>query len=1055
MSIAKQVVGRPVLLAVIFALIAIVGIYLVFDVAIDMFPETNMPLLVVSATYSGAGPETVEKTVTKLLESSLVNLSGLKEMTSTSSENSSLVMLEFEYGTDLDNKINEVRDKLDRIKRSLPDDVDTPIIMQFDPSSMPIMSIAIRGNRTQNELRSIAEDTIQDRLEQIDGVASTSVRGGQSEIVKVALSQNRLEAYGLTITSIASKLAQQNVELGAGSIEDGDKNYSIRTTGEYTSIQDIAGTVVAQKNGSDIRLQDIGTVSMGFEDETSTVYINGESGVYISVTKQSGTNSVSVADKVYTRIDEIRADLPADITLEIISDNTDQIRGMINELINSAVLGIILAVIILFIFLRNIKSTIIIGISIPFSILVTLLVMSLAGITLNMMTLTGLILGVGMIVDSSIVILENIYKFRERGAKPTIAAILGSQEVMSSIISSTLTTICVFVPILLFKNRLGMIGELFQGMIFTVAIALAASLMVAIFLVPVLASTYLPINTRKQKPLKNGVLKKIDDAVDAALKAITRGYRRLLTAAINHRVVTVVLVIAAFIGSVGALSKMNITFIPPMNDDSVTLNLELPLGTTYEETKAVMLQLQEFAIDEIVGAKSITVNVGSTGRAMNTGQNTHKGDMTVNLDINNKNADTSEQVREKLRTHFKDFPNANLSFGQSRSQAIAGGSDIDIVLRVDDIHTGLAAANEIAAVIEEFVPELTEVSIDTTEGLPQVEVVIDRNRAYNMGLNISNIASEISASMNGVTATTFRHSGDEYSVVLMLQESDRKKLPDLERIFVASTAGNLVPVSNFARLEKGLGPVSINRENQTRVIHVTGSMAEGNRADAVESKIKAALTDNFVAPTGVTVGFEGQWNDIMETLVTFILIATLAILLVFGVMAGQYESFKDPIINLCTIPLMLIGVVLIYLLTGQTISTFTLVGIVMLVGIVVNNGIILVDYTNLLVGRGVSVREACIDAGESRLRPVLMTTLTTILGLVPMAFFPGESSMMIQPIGLTVIGGLTSSTFITLLFIPVMYSFLNERRKGKKKQTLELEDIHTDENRPEISGPDK
>ncbi len=1042
MSIAKKVVDRPVLFLIIFALIGIVGLYVVSNVAIDMFPEVDLPVVLVMTTYEGAGPETVEKTVTKPMESSLVNIGGLKEISSRSSEHSSIVILQFDYGTNIDNKINDVRDKLDRVKAQLPDGTDSPMIMKMDPNSMPIMQIAVRGNRSQNELRTLAEDMIQDRLEQIDGVASTSVRGGQSQLVRVELSQNRLEAYGLTITGIAQVLAAQNIELGAGTIVDGSKNYSIRTTGEFASIHDIAETVVTKLNGADIRLQDVGRIYMGYEDTESTVYINGQEGVYVSVTKQSGTNTVSVADKVYARLDELRADLPSDITLEMTSDSSEQTRDMINELINSAVIGCVLAMAILFIFLRNVKGALIIGISIPFSIIVTLLCMSIMGITLNMMTLTGLILGVGMIVDSSIVILENIFKFRERGAKPTIAAILGTQEVMSSIVSSTLTTVCVFLPIFLFQKELGIVGQLFNGMIFTVVIALLSSLLIAIFLVPVLASKYLKLNTRVQKPIKNPVLKKLDGVIDGAINSLTRGYRWLLSKAVVHRLVTLVLIVAVFLGSVLALTKMNINMIPSMNEDSVTLNVELPLGSRYEDTLAVMLQLQEFAIDEIQGAKNITVNAGSSSSSMSFGSTTNQGSLSVTLDMDNPMADTSEDVKAKLRAHFNDFPIATMSFSQGMTQQMAGGADIDIELRVDDINTGMSVAREMKDIIEQNVPSLSEVVIDTSDGLPQVEIVIDRNRAYNLGLNIATIAKEIYASMNGVTATTFRYSGEEYDVNLMLQEEDRKKLPDLEQIFVASTKGTLIPLSNVASLEKGVGPVTINRENQSRVIHITGNILTNDRSDQVEGQIQTAINDNMVLPSGVTYGFAGQWGEISKMLNTFILIITLAILLVFGVMAGQYESFKDPLINLCTIPLLVIGVVIIYMITGQILSTFTLIGVVMLVGIVVNNGIILVDYTNLLVGRGMPVKEACIEAGQSRLRPVLMTTLTTILGMVPMAFFPGKSSMMIQPIGLTVIGGLTSSTFITLLFIPVMYSLINEHRGKKKrleKKQLQLE----------------
>jgi HAE1 family hydrophobic/amphiphilic exporter-1 len=636
-----------------------------------------------------------------------------------------------------------------------------------------------------------------------------------------------------------------------------------------------------------------------------------------------------------------------------------------------------------------------------------------------------------MIVDCSIVILENIFKYRERGEKPDMAAILGGGEVMSSIISSTLTTLCVFVPIFLFKSRLGMLGELFQSLIFTVGISLASSLLVAIFLVPILASTYLPLKTRSQKPLKNNALKKIDAAIEGAITALTAGYTRLLSTAVRHRRLTLLLVGILFAGSVLVIPRLGMVMIPPMNEDSVGLTVELPQGATYEDTRAVMLQLQEIAIAEITGIQNIIVNAGSSGSFFG-GEGTNKGELSVTLNMNDPAADKSEQVREKLLAHFGDFPNAKLTFSQGRGRALSGGSDIDMVLRIDDIAEGLAAAREITDIIKANVPELTEVSIDMSEGLPQVEVVIDRRRAYNLGLSVSGIAREIAAAMNGTTATTFRYSGEEYSVVLELRDEDRKKLPDLERIFVASNTGNLIPLSNFAKLEKGLGPVSVKRENQSRVIHITGNVLTGSKINDVEQKIREAISAHYILPDGITLTYEGQWQDITETGQTFMLILTLAILLVFGVMAGQYESFKDPFINLCTIPLMVIGVAGIYLITGQNLSMFSLVGVVMLAGIVVNNGIVLVDYTNILVRRGVPVGDAVIEAGASRLRPVLMTTLTTILGLIPMSFFPGESATMIQPIGLTVTGGLVSSTFITLFFIPVMYSLVNKARRSRK-----------------------
>ncbi len=1031
--IAKRVVNRPVLISVLFAIVMIVGLFLLPNIAIDLFPDIDFPMIIVSTTYDGAGPQSVEKSVTRVLESALVSVNGLKEISSTSSEESSAIMLEFEYGTDLDARTNDIRDKIDSVRDNLPDGADSPQIRRMDASSMPIIKVAVRGDRAPEELREIAENEIQDKLEQVDGVAQANVYGGRDRIVRVDLSQNRLEAYKLTITELAATLASENLELGGGSIAEGLKNYSIRTTGEYPDVESIADTIVSTKNGANIRLSDIGKVSMGYTDETSSVLINGEPGVYVSVVKQSGTNSVNVADDVYAKIEEASKVLPTGITLEIVDDNTDQIRATITEIVSSLLQGAVLTMVVLFLFLRAWNMTLIVGISIPFSMVITLLAMNLAGITLNMMTLTGLLLGVGMIVDASIVVSENIYNYRERGAKPNVAAILGSQEMIAAITSSTLTTVVVFVPIYLYKNQLEMIGALFQEFTFTIVIALLASLIVAIFLVPVLASRYLVIQTRTQKPLKNKLLAGIDAVINNAFEALYAAYDRALAFVMKHRLATTVVVVAAFAGSVMAMGKMNVVFTPPMHEDSVTLNVMLPLGTRYEDTKAVMEQLQTVAQENLVGVKNLIVNIGSTTGFGSSATATYKGQMTIKVDSDNPDADLSEEIKTKLRAHFQDFPNAVLAFSTGRGEQIAGGQAIDMVLRIEDLDEGLAVANDIRDLIAAKVPSAIDPTIDMEEGLPEVEVVIDRDRAYSFGIPVASIANEVSAAIDGKTATVYREDGNEYYVNLMLQEEDRLKIPDLERIFLKSSSGSLVALSNMATVTKGTGPVSINREDQARVIHITADITQGSRADKVEAEIKRAIAENYVVPEGISIAYEGQWGNIIKQIQLYVLIGLLAILLVYAVMAGQYESFSDPFINLFTIPLMMIGVVGIYLITGQSISMFSIIGIVMLVGIVVNNGIVLVDYTNLLVNRGMSVREACAAAGGSRLRPVLMTTLTTIGGLIPMAFFPSEGASMVQPIGLTVIGGLTSSTLITLFFIPVMYSFVNRKHVTKEQ----------------------
>jgi HAE1 family hydrophobic/amphiphilic exporter-1 len=1020
MSVAGAVVKRPVLWLVVFSLVSICGIFLFSDIGFDMLPEVEVPYLVVITTYPGADPETVEKSVTDVLEAGLLNTDGISKMTSVSREQSSMILLEFDYGINIDAKINRVRENIDLVKAALPDTADAPVVMQAKANDDPIMIIGISGmGFSQNELRAFAKGSIRDQLRQIEGVASCDVEGGQDAMVRVSVFQNRLEAYGVTISEIAGALASQNIQLGAGFIEEGLVEYSIKTSGEYDSVAAIANTVVARINGADIRLGDIGDAALDYAEERSAVYINGEPGVYLSILKQSGANTVRLANQAYRRLETIRKTLPRGIDLDIIQDDTTEIRGMIQELVNSAVVGVALAIAVLFLFFRNINSSVIIALSIPISFLITLLAMSLAHITINMVSLAGLILGLGMVVGCSIVVLEGVVKFREKGETPSIAAVLAGEEVMSSIIASTVTTVCVFLPIWLFKNRLEIIGLLVQDLLFTIGISLLSSLFVAIFLVPVLAGKWLPVHSRLQKPIRNRLIALVDRGVASALDALNQAYGRLLAKSLKHRLLTVLLVIAVFAFSILALAKIDIVMFPETEAGSVTVDITMPLGTRYEDTRAVTLELHEFARKEITGAKNITSKIGGSGSILDdSGDNT--ASVTVVLDLDDPGADSSGAVKEKLRRRFSAFPNAAFAFGEDDFAELVG-ADIDIVLRNDDLPLGLADAEAVRALLEDRVPEVQDIAVDTNAGLPQVTVSIDRERAYNMGLSAGAIAGEIAASMNGVTATVFRQGGDEYDVTLRLVKEDRYELPDLGRIFVRSSNGVLFPVSNFANFEKTLEPERINHEGRARTIHITAKLREGASLNRTEAAIKTLLAEQ-----GIDAEFAGESAETGGMLQTFTLVIILAILLVFGVMAAQYESFRDPIINFCTIPLMLIGVAVIHLVTGQAMNAFTMIGFVMLPGIVVNNGILLVDYTNLLVRGGTPIMDACREAGISRFRPVLMTTLTTMLGLAPMAFFPGKSSMMTAPIGLAIFGGLASATIITLFFIPVMYSLINK-----------------------------
>ena len=1025
MSVTKQTLEHPVLTLMVFVLLGIMGIFTLQNVALSLWPDIDYPVLSVSANYTNAGPETVEKSITKVLEGALVSLSNLKTMTSTSSEGRARINLEFNYGTDLDQAVNDVRDKLDRVTRSLPDDV-TPSIFKMDADAMPILRIAVRGNRSNDDLKQLAEDTIVDILEQAEGVAEASVSGGRTKIVRVELSENRLAAYGLTITSVTSALSRQNLELGGGKINEGRRDYTIRTTGEFASIEDINETVIATVNGYDVKLSDLGRAFMGYSDATSIVSINGEPGIYVSVTKQSGSNSITVANAVYEKLDDLAAILPSDVTLQIIRDDTDSIRDTLSTLLDSAWQGLLLAVLVLFVFLKSMKSTIIIAISIPLSIIITLLCMNFAGITLNMITMTGLILGVGMIVDASIVMIENIYVYRTRGAKPKVAAVLGSSEMVMSVLSGNMTTICVFVPFLFFMKDLGRMGQMFKGIIFTVVIALVSSLFVAIFLVPVLAGHFLPLTNRKEKPLKSRFLIRLYGAFDVPMNIITRLYRRALVCALGHRKATTLICVCALAVALAFVPTIRTQMMTGGHDDSVTVNVRLPIGTRLAETKAVLSQLEDIIRSEVQGYKTLISTAGS-----NT--SSYTGSIQIQLPDSAEQIDDDVTIQNKLRAHFADFPaDVRLSFRQGMARQMAG-SDIVLKVRSDSLDHALQVAAQLEEVMD-GIEDIGEATIDTEEGLPSVVIDIDRQRAYAFGVDVTTVAREINYAIDGVTATTYRKDGKEYNVKVMYQPSDRQKVADLEQIFVRGANG-LVSVANFATVQKGLGPVTIRRDNQMRIVKVSADVLSNKDVRLVIDDLRERAAAGFIMPEGVTVAYEGSWKDTQEQWLVYGRIIFMAILLVFGVMAGTYESFKAPVINLCTIPFLIIGVVLIYKVTDQAMSTVSAIGLIMLVGIVVNNGIILVDYTSLLVDRGRELKAACLEAGCSRLRPVLMTTLTTILGMLPMCFASSGSAGMVQPIGVAVVGGLTSSTFITLFFIPVLYSLVM-KQKPKESHVL-------------------
>jgi len=1020
MTLSELSVRKPVTITMIFILICVVSAVFVPRLGIALNPSTSLPILSVSASYPNVGPEEIDKNVTEVLVNRLSRVPNLQNITSNSSAGSSRITLEFGYDVDIDEALNDVQTILSSVSRSLPEDCSTPTVRKFDINSQPFMRLAIQGNLQKNELKDIAENTVQPLLERIEGVASTDVNGGANKEIKVDVSTNRLEAHQLTLNAISSALSSRNIQLSGGKISQNGMSYEVVTNAYFSSLEEIRETPLkTYGDGTVLHLGDVAEVYEYFNETGRKVFINGIPGIYIQVSNETDANVASIASKIRKELPAINAELPSGVTLDIISDDSTMINSTMSEVYNSAISGIILSMAIIFLFLRSIKSAIIIGIAIPISILITLMVMAMMGLTVNIMTMSGLILALGMTVDSSIVILENITIYRQKGEKSAIAAIKGSRYMMTAIVASTLTTLCVFIPILIFKAELEMMGQMFYELVITVCVAMIASLFVAITLVPALCGSILRLDTRTQKPLHNPLFIKIDDGIENAIKVLERGYKKTLIFAMNNRFMILTLAGLMLLWSIIAFSNMGLNLSPPSNsDDRVNVSISLPIGTDNDVLLEQMFIFQDIILKELDGNyKNIILNAGSS----------NSGSIQINLPPLKEQKIKPAEIRKKLTPYLKNWPTAIITLSSGRRM---GSSGIDVQIKSENIHSSTQVANEIVSLLKAKMPQLTDVNTDLENGSPKFDIVIDQEAASSYGISISSIAQTLRTAISGITATTYYSEGNEHDIVVSISENDLLTTSDILALTVSTNSG-IMSLDNFVSLKEGRSPQRIQRENKERITHVKASIAEGYIASEIQPLVEQLIQNNIVVPKDVEVVYGGEAQDIKQFGSTFISVIVLALFLVFAIMAAQFESMVDPFIIFLTIPFVLIGIVIAYKATNSVLSLYSIVGIIALVGIVVNNGIILVDFTNQIVDKKVKVKEACIQSGVSRLRPILMTTLTTVLGMVPMGFFPGEGGEQMQPIGMTIVGGLTSGAILTLYVAPILYSLFNTRREKR------------------------
>ncbi|GHT56321.1 acriflavin resistance protein [Spirochaetia bacterium] len=1021
MDISELSVRKPVTVTMLYILVCVIAAVFIPRLGIALYPTVSMPSVSVMTSYSNAGPEEVDKSVTKPVLNALRRIADVKSTTSRSSSGRSQVQLSFGYDKDMDEAVDDVTSALARITNSLPDGAGAPTIMRFSMSAMPIMRMAVTGDVSLNELRAITEETVQPLLERISGVASADINGGVNRQIHVDVNNNRLEAYGLSLQNITSALAARNVQVSNGTLTHGITDYEVITDEYFKSLDDIRNTVIS----AGIRLDDIAEVYESTDNTGQRVYINGEPGIYISITNESGTNPSTISKGVHAILPEIEEKLPRGVSISVLSDDTSLIDSTMNEVYSSGIQGAILAMLIIFLFLRNFRSSIIIGMSIPISIVITLMIMAFMDLTINMMTMSGLILGMGMTVDSSIVILENINKRRGWGEKSAVAAIFGSRNMILAIVASAATTVCVFVPVLLYRAELEIYGMMFQELILTVVVSLIVSLIVSVTLVPALAGSIFRIYTRTQKPLSFKPFIVVDKIFAALIKGLENGYAASLKFCLQNRLIVLVMVVAIMIPSVQRLGSTGMNLAPSSQaDDQVSVNISLPVGTTSGLVQQYLFDFQEIIVREIPrdAYKTIVVNAGGS----------NSGSIQINLPKLEDQKISAREIQSTLTPYLTQWSDVRVSFSSGRGMMGGGmgGGGVNIKVISDDTEGMTQISDQIVALLKANVPQALNPASALDTGSPRYEVRIDTDAASAAGVNVNTISSLLRTAITGSTATTYHIGGNDVSIVVSLADADLMSPADLGAITI-QTSNGLMALDNFISYQEGISPQQIQREEGVRVNRVTASLAPGAVATEVSARVEQLISENIVLPDTVKLEFQGDARDIQRFGGAFIVVILLAVFLVFCVMAAQFESLVDPFIIFASIPLLAIGVMVVYQITGQTMSLYSLVGIVALVGIVVNNGIVLVDFTNQLVERKTPVFEACVEAGRNRLQPILMTTLTTVLGMAPIAFFPGEGAESMQPICLTIVGGLCSGAFMTLFVSPILYSLFNKRREKR------------------------
>ena len=1006
MKFAQTFIKHHVMTILLYILVVVFGFYSFQNLPLALMPSMEVPAAVVYATYPGAGPEDIEQQVTKKLEGAVAGLSGLDTLQSTSSENMAMLVIRFTNDTDMDQAMTDLRDKVAQVKSQLPDDASDPTVMSIDIDSMPVVSVALRGNDLAS-LQSIAEDEIQPALERLDGVASVDISGGYEQEIAVHTDASRLKGYNLTISSIGQQLGADNIAIPGGDLDNGSQTLAVRTDGEYLSIDDIKNALISLPAGGTVRLSQIADVSMQPKDQDAISKVDGEECIILSVNKQSGSNTAQIAELAKAEFDSL---LKSNDSLQwnIVMDQSDYINMTVDNAIQNIWMGVLFAAIVLFLFLRDFGATMAVTIAMPCCILFTFLIMNVLGITLNMMSLGGITLGVGMIVDNSIVVLENIFTYRADGYDRLEACTKGTGEVIGAVIASTLTTVAVFLPIALSG---GMAGMMFKEFCITIVALLLSSLIISITLVPLLC--YFLLGSTKQQSIKP----QGSGATPITEKPLSRAYRSSLNFLITHRWAGVAMTVVICIVSVLSVSQAGMELIPEMDEGEVSVTVSMPNGSTMEDTAAIEDRIAAIAVDTIPELEQIYYSTGSSTSIMSSASGASVTISLVDLDQRDR---SSADIAKQLRHDLQDIAGCELTVSTSSTMSMSTDSDISVELTGDDYDQLAETADDLANQISAL-PDAINVESSAGEQTPRVAVKINRENASRFGLNAATIGGLVRGELTGSTATTLRMNGEEYDVTVAGDEDVATSLDALRSMQIPTMTGGTVPLSMVADVYTELSPQSIVRKNQKETVTITGESESGD-----SNAIKAAVDDivaKYELPDGVEVG-EGDTaaSQIAETTGTLMLALAVAIMLVYFILATQFNSFSLPIAIMLILPIGLLGSMIMLWPTGNHVSMVALLGVIILAGTVVNSSIVLIDYTLQRRQRGEDKNTAILNACPRRVRPVLMTAMTTILGLVPMVCSSGEGSEMMKPMGVVMMTGMVISTIATLFITPVYYS---------------------------------